>query len=135
MNRVHKVNRRESLPFREARSPVLGGKVRSNQNGKVRIPRADLAVDAGRVIHPDRVKAQFEGAAVFGTRLALMGEITAADGRIRQSSVNDNPVARINEAPFETHVHLAPSEALPAAHQETQMGLVRVARPPGLSWL
>src|SRR6185295_19678841 len=46
--------------------------------GKVRIPRVDVVVDAGRVINPDRVKAQFEGAAVFSTGIAMMGEITAA---------------------------------------------------------
>jgi isoquinoline 1-oxidoreductase subunit beta len=75
-------------------------------SGKVRIPRVDLAVDAGRIINPDRVLAQFEGAAVFGASLAMMGEITAADGRIQQTNFHNYPVARINEAPLETHVHL-----------------------------
>ena len=82
--------------------------------GKVRIPRVDIAVDTGRVINPDRVKAQFEGAAVFGTSVALMGEITAAGGRIQQSNFDRYPVARINEAPLETHVHIVPSDAPPA---------------------
>ena len=54
--------------------------VETDANGVVRIPRVDIAVDAGRIINPDRVRAQFEGAAVFGTSLALMGEITAAGG-------------------------------------------------------
>ncbi|HWF48669.1 MAG TPA: hypothetical protein VG168_16795, partial [Bryobacteraceae bacterium] len=63
--------------------------------------------------HPDRVHAQFEGAAVFGTSIAMMGEITAADGRIQQSNFNDYPVARIGDAPRETHVHLVESDALP----------------------
>jgi isoquinoline 1-oxidoreductase subunit beta len=75
-------------------------------SGKVRIPRVDLAVDAGRIINPDRVLAQFEGAAVFGASLAMMGEITAADGRIQQTNFHNYPVARINEAPLKTHVHL-----------------------------
>ena len=87
--------------------------VRVDGQGNISIPRMDVAVDAGRVIHPERVRAQFEGAAVFGASLALMGEITAARGRIQQSNFNDYPVARIDEAPFETHVHLVPSEALP----------------------
>ena len=65
--------------------------------GEIRIPRVDIAVDAGRVINPDRVKSQFEGAAVFGTSIALMGEITAGDGRIQQSNFDRYPVARINE--------------------------------------
>lgn len=87
--------------------------VRVDDQGRISIPRVDVAVDAGRVIHPERVRAQFEGAAVFGASLALMGEITAADGRIRQSNFDDYPVARIHEAPYETHVHIVPSEGLP----------------------
>ena len=82
--------------------------------GEIRIPRVDIAVDAGRVINPDRVKSQFEGAAVFGTSVALMGEITAAGGRIQQSNFDRYPVARMHQAPFETHVHIVPSDAAPA---------------------
>lgn len=82
--------------------------------GKVIVHRIDLAVDCGKIMHPDRVNAQFEGAAVFGTSIALMGEITAANGRIQQSNFHNYPVARINEAPRETHVHVVPSTELPA---------------------
>jgi len=84
-----------------------------DDRGQVRIPRVDLAVDAGRVVHPDCVRAQFEGAAVFAASLALMGEITAAGGRVRQSNFHDYPVARMNTAPFETRVHILPSDDLP----------------------
>jgi len=80
--------------------------------GKVRIPRMDIAFDAGQLINPDRVKAQFEGAGVFGTSVAMMGEITAKDGRIQQSNFNTYPVARIDEAPIETHVHIVNSNAI-----------------------
>jgi isoquinoline 1-oxidoreductase beta subunit len=82
--------------------------------GTIRIPRVDMVLDTGKVIHPDRVKAQLEGAAVFGTSVALMGEITAANGRVQQSNFNNYPVARLNEAPLETHVHIVPSSAPPA---------------------
>jgi isoquinoline 1-oxidoreductase beta subunit len=67
-----------------------------------------------QVVHPERVQAQFEGEAVFATSVALMGEITAAQGQIQQSNFHDYPVARINEAPYETHVYLVPSHDLPA---------------------
>jgi len=87
--------------------------VRVDDQGRISIPRLDVAVDVGQVIHPERVRAQFEGAAVFGASLALMGEITATHGRIRQSNFDDYPVARINEAPHETHVHIVESEDLP----------------------
>jgi isoquinoline 1-oxidoreductase beta subunit len=83
-------------------------------NGKLRIPRVDIALDTGTVVNPDRVRAQFEGAATFGTTIAMMGEITAANGRVQQSNFNNYPVARINEAPVETHVHIVASDAPPA---------------------
>ncbi len=82
--------------------------------GKIRIPRVDIAADVGTVINPDRVKAQFEGAAVFGTSIALMSEITAAKGAIQQSNFDDYNVARIQESPLVTHVHLVPSTEPPA---------------------
>jgi isoquinoline 1-oxidoreductase beta subunit len=82
--------------------------------GGIRIPRVDTVVDAGLVVNPARARAQFEGAAVFGTSLALMGEITSGDGRIQQSNFHNYPVARINEAPLETHVTIVKSDAAPA---------------------
>jgi len=88
--------------------------VKVDSQGKVTIPRVDIAIDAGKVIHPDRVRAQFEGAAVFGTSIAMMGEITAKDGRIQQSNFNNYPVARMPEAPYETHIHIVSSDAPPA---------------------
>jgi isoquinoline 1-oxidoreductase beta subunit len=87
--------------------------VEVGKDGKLFIPRVDIAVDSGTIIHPDRVKAQMEGAAVFGVSVA-MGEITAKDGRIQQRNFNDYPVARMTDAPFETHVHIVPSKEPPA---------------------
>ncbi len=88
--------------------------VEVDSKGKLTIPRVDLAVDAGRTFHPDRVQAQFEGASVFATSIAMLGEVTAKDGRIQQRNFNDYPVARMNEAPRETHVHVIASNDLPA---------------------
>jgi isoquinoline 1-oxidoreductase beta subunit len=92
--------------------------VEVDKAGKVRIPRVDLAVDCGPVINPDRVKSQFEGAAVFGTSIAMLGEITAADGRVKQGNFDTYAVARINESPYETHIHLVPSGGLPTGAGE-----------------
>jgi isoquinoline 1-oxidoreductase beta subunit len=101
--------------------------VEVDDRGKIRIPRVDVAVDAGRVINPDRVKAQFEGAAVFGASIALMGEITAEGGRIKQSNFHDYPVARINEAPLETHVHIVQNEEPPAGVGEPGVPVISPA--------
>ena len=81
--------------------------------GAVRIPRVEQVVDAGIIVNPDRVRAQFEGAAVMAAGLAMSGEITAANGRIKQSNFNDFPVARMTNAPYQTNVHFVESDAPP----------------------
>jgi len=82
--------------------------------GGIRIPRIDTVVDAGKVVNLDRAKSQFEGAAVFGTSLALMSEITAMKGMIEQSNFHQYQVARIHEAPLQTNVTIVQSDAPPA---------------------
>jgi isoquinoline 1-oxidoreductase beta subunit len=101
--------------------------VEVDSSGKIRIPRVDIAVDVGKAINPDRVKSQFEGAAVFGTSLTLMGEITAAAGQIQQSNFHDYPVARITEAPLETRVHIVASDAPPAGVGEPGVPVIAPA--------
>ena len=85
-----------------------------DDKGKVTIPQMDIAVDAGTIINPDRVKSQFEGAGVFGTSIALMSGITAKNGAIEQSNFHDYQVARMNEAPMQVNVHIIKSTAPPA---------------------
>ncbi len=88
--------------------------VEVNDQDEVRIPRVDMALDAGLVVNPEATRAQFEGAAVFGTSVARSGEITATKGVIDQSNFQDYPVARINEVPGQTNVYIVDSDAPPA---------------------
>jgi isoquinoline 1-oxidoreductase beta subunit len=87
--------------------------VETDGSGKIRIPRVTQVVDVGMVANPDRVRSQFEGAAVMAASIALTGEISTADGRVRQSNFHDYPVARMNQAPIQTDVHIIESDALP----------------------
>ncbi|MEN3336069.1 MAG: isoquinoline 1-oxidoreductase subunit beta [Blastocatellia bacterium] len=87
--------------------------VEVDDKGKVRIPRVETVVDAGMVVNPDITRAQFEGAAVFGTSIARTGEITATNGRIDQSNFHDYRVARMNDAPVQTNVTIVDSSAPP----------------------
>jgi len=82
--------------------------------GQVHIPHVWTAVDAGTVVSPDNVRYQFEGAAVFGTSLALFGEITATNGAIDQSNFHNYQITRMNRAPRRVDVHIVESEAPPA---------------------
>ena len=44
---------------------------------------------------------------------ARTAEITAANGRIRQSNFHEFQVARMNDAPVQVNVHLVESDELP----------------------
>jgi isoquinoline 1-oxidoreductase beta subunit len=85
-----------------------------DDQGDIQIPRVDTVLDAGLVVNPVATRAQFEGAAVFGTSIVRSGEITAKNGVIQQSNFNDYPVARINEVPQQTNVYIVDSTAPPA---------------------
>ena len=103
--------------------------VEVTDKGELRIPRIDTAVDAGTAINPAYIKAQLEGAAVFGTSIARSGEITATNGAIDQSNFYDYPVARITEAPYQTNVYVLDSEAPPSGVGEPGVSVI----PPALS--
>jgi isoquinoline 1-oxidoreductase beta subunit len=88
--------------------------VEIDSRGQVHIPGVWTAVDAGTVVSPDNIRNQFEGAAVFGTSLALFSEITATNGAIDQSNFNNFQIARMNRAPRHVDVQIVKSEAPPA---------------------
>jgi len=107
--------------------------VEVNDQGEVRIPRVDVALDAGLVVNPEATRAQFEGAAVFGTSVARSGEITATKGVIDQSNFQDYSVARINEVPSQTNVYIVESDAPPAGVGEP--GVPRLLRRSAMPFL
>ena len=81
--------------------------------GDPRVVRIDTAIDCGRVVNPEGVRKQIEGAAIFGLSAALFGEITARDGRVEQSNFGDYRILRITEAPPVIEAHIMQSDADP----------------------
>ncbi len=77
-----------------------------DDKGNYSVPRVDTAIDCGFCVNPERVRSQIEGAAVMGLTLARYGEISFKDGRVEQGNFNDFPIARIDESPKETRVHI-----------------------------
>ncbi|MDP1570867.1 MAG: molybdopterin-dependent oxidoreductase [Vicinamibacterales bacterium] len=88
--------------------------VRVDDDGTVHIPRVDMAVDCGLIINPDRVIAQFEGAATFGAGVAMVSALSAQGGRIREGNFHNYQVPRIHQAPLRTHVHIVETTEPPA---------------------
>lgn len=97
---------------------VTIAEVEVGEDGNVRLNRFTTAVDTGTVVNPDTVIAQLQGGMIFGATAALFGEITIADGRVRQSNFHDYRMLRINETP-QIDVHLIPSMEPPGGIGET----------------
>jgi len=87
--------------------------VAADTDGRMRVVEMWMAIDAGLVVNPDRVKAQLEGAGIFGMSLALHGEMSATDGAIVQGNFDTYPVVRMSEAPRAIHTHILPVDAPP----------------------
>ncbi len=83
-----------------------------SSTGEVRVHRVVCAIDCGRVVNPDTIKAQMESGIVFGLSAVLHGAITFKDGRVEQSNFHDYQVLRMNEMP-EVEVHIVKSQELP----------------------
>lgn len=79
-------------------------------------------VDCGRAINPDVVRAQMEGAIMFGLTATLHGDLDIQDGRVVQSNFHDYPLLRMNEHP-EVEVVIIDS-------QEDPTGVGEVGLPP-----
>jgi isoquinoline 1-oxidoreductase beta subunit len=78
-------------------------------SGRVRVHRVVCAVDCGVCVNPAGVRAQMEGAVVFGLSAALHGELTLKGGRVQQSNFHDYPLLRLNEMP-DVDVHIVSSD-------------------------
>jgi isoquinoline 1-oxidoreductase beta subunit len=86
--------------------------------GKIAVDEGWVVADLGTVVNLDRVRAQMEGAFVFGTSLALHGAITAKNGAVEQTNFRDYRVVRMNAAPRAIHVDVIPSDDPPGGAGE-----------------
>ena len=80
--------------------------VEVKDDGTVIVHKADIAVDCGPQINPERIRSQFEGACVMGLGNAMVGEISFKDGKVQQDNFHMYEVARMSLAPKKVAVHL-----------------------------
>jgi isoquinoline 1-oxidoreductase subunit beta len=74
-------------------------------DGAVRVHRVVAAIDCGRVVNPDLVRAQVESAVIFGLSAALDQQITFAAGRVEQTNFHQFRLLRMHQCPV-IEVHL-----------------------------
>lgn len=90
---------------------VVASVVKS-KSGKLSVDEAWVVIDAGKIINPDRVRAQMEGSVIFGMSLAFHGAITMREGATVQSNFRDFRLVRIADAPRAIHVDIIRSDVL-----------------------
>ncbi|WP_019143348.1 xanthine dehydrogenase family protein molybdopterin-binding subunit [Noviherbaspirillum massiliense] len=81
-----------------------------DDKGEFQVVSADIAIDCGPQVNPERIRSQVEGAVVMGIGLAKHGEISFKEGRVVQTNFHDHVLLRHAERPQALRVHLAPSD-------------------------
>ena len=76
-----------------------------------RVTRVWAAVDCGRVINPDSVRAQIESGIIYGLTAALHGQINFENGEARQRNFDTYPLLSIADAPRIEVILIASNEA------------------------
>jgi isoquinoline 1-oxidoreductase beta subunit len=112
-----RVGRGVSVQFVFATYMAQVAEVEVSREGAVRVRRVVCAVDCGTVVNPDTVRAQIEGAIIFGITAALYGEITLKDGRVEQTNFDTYQILRMDEAPA-IEVHIVQSSEPPGGMGE-----------------
>jgi isoquinoline 1-oxidoreductase beta subunit len=90
----------------------------SMEGRELRIHRAVVAVDIGRVVNPLGVEAQMMGGTIDAISTALHLAITVKDGEVQQKNFTDYPLLKMAEAPQAVDVHIVDSTADPSGAGE-----------------
>ncbi|MGB7236275.1 MAG: molybdopterin cofactor-binding domain-containing protein, partial [Rhodococcus sp. (in: high G+C Gram-positive bacteria)] len=75
-------------------------------DGVPTVPEAHVAVDAGFIANPERVRSQMQGACVFGMSAAMYQGIEFENGEVVNSNFHDYEMVRSDNFPEEVHTHL-----------------------------
>ena len=91
-----------------------------------KVKRLVCAVDCGRVVNPNGVRAQVESAAIYALTATVKDAITVDRGRVVQANFNDYEMIRMNEAP-PIDVYLVPSSEDPSGIGEPTVPVIAPA--------
>ena len=89
------------ISIHKTRGSIAGAviEVSTDVNGMLNLNKAWIAIDCGKVINPNTVRAQMEGGFTFGLSATLGEEITLKDGRVEQSNFHDYSILRLKGSP------------------------------------
>jgi len=89
-----------------------------DDSGALRVHRVCCAVDCGKIVNPDTIRAQMESGIAFGLSAALYGAITLKSGRVEQSNFDSYPMLRLDAMP-KVEVEIIKSTEKPGGIGET----------------
>jgi CO/xanthine dehydrogenase Mo-binding subunit len=95
----------------------------SMKDGMPRVHRLVYAVDCGRPINPDGIRAQVEGAAIYGLSAALHDAITIKGGAVEQTNFHQYHMPRIADTP-KTEIFIVESKEEPTGIGEPGLPVV-----------
>jgi isoquinoline 1-oxidoreductase beta subunit len=90
------------------------------------VHRLICAVNCGRAINPDGVRAQVESAAIYALSATFKDAITVERGRVVQANFNDYEMIRMKEAP-PIEAHIVPSTEAPSGIGEPIVAVIAPA--------
>lgn len=70
-----------------------------DDSGEVKVKKLTVATDVGTQVNPDGIRAQVEGAALWGMSLALFEKATMKDGAIEQTNFDTYTPMRMRQIP------------------------------------
>lgn len=80
--------------------------------GTIKVQRVVCAIDCGRIVNPDTIRAQVEGAVALALSAALKERVLLSGGVVLQRSFEDYPILTLAEMP-RVEVHIVDSDAQP----------------------
>lgn len=93
--------------------------VEITKDGTLAIPNIWVAIDAGTIVSPDRVRSQVEGAAIMACTQAKYGKISFKNGQAQQTNFDGYEMMTMSDAPRKIHVEIVASTAAPSGVGET----------------
>jgi len=91
---------------RESSSVICNvARVAVSPKGQVRVKQIDVAFDCGRVANADAVRAQIEGATLFGLNMTLNEQITLVHGVVQETNFDRYPMLRLGDDLPQINVH------------------------------
>jgi isoquinoline 1-oxidoreductase subunit beta len=92
----------------------------------IKVKRLVCAVDCGRAVNPNGVRAQVESAAIYALTATVKDAITVERGRVVQANFNDYNMIRMREAP-PIEVHIVASTEAPTGIGEPTVPVIAPA--------